>query len=293
MPQDNEKAKEDKGKVVSIVQDTWAVPTLPEFLKEVAASPKWLIPDLLQEGSLTLLSGQKKRAMKTFLAFHVSLCLAGKVKAGLIAPERKGAVLIIEEEGTKAGTMERLLGLCKGLGIAPEKFTNLYFAHHHGIMLDDPKWKKKILAFIKEKKIALVILDALVYMHKRDENNIADIAPVIQTLRDLRRAGPSIIYLMHTGKGVGLDKKADPDDQVRGSGIFTDLYDTHWALRRYSRHETEIRFACFHKDMVEDAYYNVKWAFGKNAEGTTCAIEKISEYKKEKSVSVKDKKEIA
>lgn len=246
------------GKVISIASG-WTPPTLDVWLKEAANAKRWIIKELFPEDSIILISGQQKRTFKTYFALAASLCISTGKKMGPLTPEDgKGPVLFVEEEGAHAETRERILGLCKTLKIEQNRLNNFYFAFHQRVKLDNPGWVKSIRAHCHNTRPRLVIFDALTYLHNGDENKVPDIAPVVDALQDIRKEGGSVVLLAHTDKARGSDKKADIDDQVRGSSLIVNCYDMHLAFRRYKMSDAHIDLTVRSRGDEEKAY-SVTW----------------------------------
>lgn len=248
--------------------DLWTPPTFNDWLTQVEKERRWLMPGFILEDGLQLLSGQKKRAMKTFFALTQTFCLATGRSTSLFKPVEDMPVLFVEEEGGRAETKERCLGIMKTLGIREDerKLRNIYFAHRVRTKLDDPKWRKSLISLIKRTGIKFVVLDALVYMHSADENRVPDMQPVVETMQEMRYHGATVEFLCHLDKTRGEDRKADIDTQVRGTGVFTDMYDQHIALRRYKASDPHIELTCRFRS-AEERKYHVNWLIESHTDG--------------------------
>lgn len=237
----------------------WEVPDLPTWLNQEEKARKWLIPGILTDHALILMSGQKKRASKTMMAFSLGIGLAAKVKVGPWIPPEQGNVLIVEEEGQEVGTKNRIRGLCSTLGVDPKDLAGrMHIAFHQGVKLDQKKWRELLCAKILETKARLVILDAIVYMHEGDENKVSDMSKLRETMQTLRKLGCTVLFLAHLDKTRGSNPKEDIDDQVRGSGFFTDLCDQHIALRRYKESDPVVKLYLRFRDNARKEM-SVRW----------------------------------
>ncbi len=236
----------------------WAPPTLNVWLESVDESRAWLIDHILPQDALVLISGQQKRAYKTWFAFNLALCIATGKGSGLILPKVTGPVIFVEEEGTQAKTKERFIMLCNTLGIEREELSNIYFAHRKRIKLDDDAWRKKLVELVRTVKPVLVIYDALSYAHTGNENSHEDMSPVIDTLASLRAEGCTVAILAHLDKDRGENPRADIDTQIRGSSIIVNAYDCHIALRRYKMTQAHIDCVIRSRD-DEERRYSAVW----------------------------------
>lgn len=239
-------------------------PLLGTWLERVDAEQAWLIRDFILREGIVLVSGPKKLAYKTWFAFAAALVIASGKAFNLLQPETQGSVLIIEEEGSSPQTKSRLIALCNGIGINPYKLP-VYFSHFNRVKLDDLVWREKLLAFVDSVQPLVVVFDAFAYLHTGDENQVKDIAPLVDTLALLRSRGVTVIMLSHTNKH-SAKKSVDIDDQVRGSGLLTDCYDIHLALRRYKPSQSYINLIVRGRD-VEEKEWIVTWNIRADADG--------------------------
>lgn len=236
----------------------WQPPTLAEWLDSVDESARWIIENLIPDDALVIISGQQKRAFKTWFAFLVALSVATGKTFGLLKPQRTGPVLIIEEEGSKAETKGRFLKLCATYGIDPKTLTNIRFSHRERVKLDDKDWRRKLVLLVREMKPALVIYDALTLSHTGDENKQEDMIAVVDSMQAARQQGATFIMLAHLDKARGENPRADIDNQVRGSSVVVNAYDSHLALRRYKMTAAHIDLIARHRGASEH-FYSASW----------------------------------
>lgn len=283
----------EPGPLQTLDSGLWEPPTLDVWLTEVADEGRWLIPGFIPEDGLCLLSGHKKRAMKTYSALTQAICLAAGIETSLLKPIAAVPTLFIEEEGGKAETKERVLGICRALEIPVEdkRLKNLYFSHRRRTKLDDDDWRAGLVSLVKRRSIKVVYLDALVYMHSADENKVSEMSPVLETMQMMREAGATVVYMCHLDKSRGEDRKSDLDSQVRGAGILTDAYDVHLAYRRYKMSDNHIDLTVRQRSAGEE-YYTVAWDIANHKEGDRDVIDyaklsmvgRVDEHDKEKSL---------
>lgn len=248
----------------------WQPPTLDVWFKEVEKAQRWLIPQFIPADGIVLTSGQKKRAMKTFSAMTTALCLATNTKAAMFNPVGDMPVLFVEEEGGRAETRERLMGLCRTMKIDPEAksrpLRHFYFSYHNRTKLDDRRWTEELVKLVQREKIKYVVLDAIVYMHSGDENKVSEMTPVVSAMQGMRHVGATVNFLAHLDKTRGGNKKEDVDDQVRGTGVLTDCMDTHLAYRRYKMSDAHIDLTVRHRSGPEKKY-TVAWQINSHSVG--------------------------
>lgn len=273
----------------------WCAPSFDEWAREVVNEKRWLIPGFVPAESFVLISGQQKRAMKTFFAMTSAVSLVTNTATSMLQPVGDFPVLFIEEEGARVATKARMLGICKTLKVDPfaksRPLRHLYFAHRRGVKVDSQRWAKELSILVKREKIALVVLDAIADVHSGDENKVQDMSTVIDAFKDMQNAGASVMYLAHLDKTRGEDKKADHDTQVRGTGLLTTKYDLHLAFRRYNRKDAHIDLFRHYRDGV-DALYRVAWQINSHTEGHGAAEQEIIDLAQLSMIEVQDENDV-
>ena len=245
-------------------QEPWDPPSLSAWAQQNVDSPRYIIPGLVPAESKVILTGQKKRGMKSYLSFLMALAIQTGKGPALLRPVKDYVgepVLVIQEESTRAETKDRCDQLCRGLGAnLAEDCTELYFAFHERVKLDSVDWQRKILSFIHRKQPVLVVLDPFYKLHTADENKGAEVMPILDFLEEIRAKGPTTMLVAHLDKSRGENARADIDTQVRGTGMLTDDYDLHLACRRYDMKEEIVKLTTRSKGGA-DCFYDLKWGF--------------------------------
>lgn len=234
-----------------VKQPKWRAPRLGEWLAGVKDEVAWLIPGLVPKSGIVLISGQQKLAFKTFLSDALSLLVSTGVEYGRMTATLSGPVVYVEEEGQGAQTRDRLVAVAEGLGVDPQD-AEVYYIFRQRVKLDSELWAKRILDLVREVKPVLLILDAMVYLHGADENKTHEMKPVVELLQEVREMGASVLCLAHLNS-AGSDPNKDIDEQVRGSKIIVNAYDTHLALRRRNRKDP-IKLTARHRGAPEREY---------------------------------------
>lgn len=237
----------------------WDPPSLAEFLDMKFDPPSWIVHDFVPEDALVLVSGQAKRAYKTFFSDVLALAVATGKEIGAVKPIKSGPVIIVEEEGSYAETQNRMKALCTTHDIDYKELTNIKYIFRNRVRLDDVSWTTRLEALARRINPTLVVLDPISYMYSGDENKANDMEPVFYFLQGLRNeAGCTIMYLMHLDKTNGENPKKDIDMQVRGSGKFTQSYDMHIGLRHYNMNDRYIQCTLRSRSGPEQ-YYLMEW----------------------------------
>lgn len=173
---------------------------------------QWLVDGLLAEGSLNLLAGSPGQ-YKTWLALEISRAIAHGTEC-LGRATRKRLVLYADLENSVAEIRRRL----EVLGFA-ETGDFLYWGMHC-----DPApvqiGSELYLEFVtSEQAKPLIVFDSLVrFSPAENENDAAQMAQVMASLRLLASRGATILVLHHSGKS--------PGSKVRGSSDITAGPDT-------------------------------------------------------------------
>jgi len=188
-----------------------AVP-LSRFLEKCAERIEYLAPPFLLRGTFVLVVGPPKAAKTWFVAY-----LAVSVAAD-------GArVVFVEEEGRAADLRDRILP-----HVAPgEPRDSLAIVFREGIRLDDPACVARLVAECSG--AALVILDPFALLHRGDENEAAEMGPVLGAVQTIiRETGATVVLVHHTRKGDTWDggRGSGASGDVRGSGAIVAAADS-------------------------------------------------------------------
>jgi len=238
--------------------------SLDEFFDKTDEVQNWLVYPFIPEDAFILVSGQMKRAMKTFFAYKMAWLVASGKTYGFMEPSRAAKVLIIQEESSGAENKVRLKAIAKGLGLTDAEQArarkNIAISFKNHVKLDDEVWRQKLQAQVKKHEPGLVILDVFSRLHSGDEVKTHDVERVIDTIHMLRYNKCSVMLLTHLKKSANDDPKMDLDDQVRGNTALPGAYDVHLGLRRYKMSEQAIQLHMRSRS-GEPTQYSMSWAF--------------------------------
>jgi RecA-family ATPase len=241
----------------------WSPMSLEQWVPLVEACPDdvWIIPKILPMDAVCLISGSAKVSMKTWLAFHLLLTITkGKGPIDVFTPVEKHNALIIELEKPAKQTAQRFRMLLSQFedNTLPD---NLYFSHRENILIDEPDWLNKIIKFIKEKNIKLVLIDTFVKSSRCEENSSKEINDTMRCIDTIRHAmdGGTVLFIHHLRK-PSKDQLSDIDDDIRGSSALAGHYDVHFALRRKTLDQKHIDLTIRQSD-AEEKYYKLRWFF--------------------------------
>ena len=226
--------------------DAW----IPEALATKQQS--WLIDGMIPSDGVVIISGQQKRARKTYFAMSLGLGVATGTHP-ILSVKGQGPVLGIFEEGRDAPTAERFTKLYEAHGL--DTVPNFHIAWRPRIKLDDKDHRKALLEAIDTIKPVFVILDPFFRMISGDENRQEDVNKVIDTVFDIRDKGCTVALLAHLDKSRGESHASDIDQQIRGSGVLANSYDVHLALRKYKAKHKHIQLTVRDREGPERVYH--------------------------------------
>lgn len=234
------------------------IQTLDEWVPKAKASKEqqWLIDGFIPSDGITLISGQQKRARKTYFAMSAGIAITTGIHDAFRVKD-VGPVLGVFEEGRDAPTASRFEQLCNAHSVAIPN--NFHIAWRPRLKLNNPKHARELVNAVKRIQPKAVILDPLYRMVDGDENSQEDINAVVNTIFEVRALGPVVILLAHLDKARGETASKDIDQQIRGSSLIANMYDTHIALRKYKPRQKHIDVIVRDREGPE-CEYMLKWA---------------------------------
>lgn len=246
-------------------------PRLNDWLATVEDEQRWLMHNLVPADSFILISADQKSGKTWFLlleAIHMALGMPFQGHEVIGGPKK---ILFVNQEGSKASTKDRILGLCRGMDIAPDRLSNIFFHHRQLIKLDERQSSKELLAQVKDIEPDFVIFDPFYHLMLGDENKVQDVNRGIDTLRHCIHLGASISLAVHTKKKTHYKLKdgeqefnvPNEDDEVRGSTAIVGNYDKHLAFRGVNKDDPNVIKTTLKVLDREgsDQIYNIKWVF--------------------------------
>jgi hypothetical protein len=161
---------------------------------------KWIIEQLIAEGSLSVFYGEPG-SKKTYALISLAVCVAlGKNWLG--HESHPCNVLIIDEESGERRLTLRIGAALRGeLG---EEDTPLEYVSLAGFKLDNKDDISEFQTLIADRDCGLVIVDALADIMEGDENSKQDTQPVLSALRLIAEStNTAIIVIHHSNKSGG------------------------------------------------------------------------------------------
>lgn len=200
-----------------------------EFMAQ-AHEVRWRVQDLLPEGAAMVVVADSSTG-KTWLTLVLALAVdQGRPFLGRF-PATQGKVLIIDEENGDALLKHRLRKLLRGLGLPEDGSTlGIEILTAEGVNLSDRAYVEALEQVIEVKRPDLVIIDALVRIHRGNENDAGEMAQVFAHVkRWMGKYGCSFVFCHHRKKPqMGM---SDPSQLFRGSSEIRAFMDSQLDLR--------------------------------------------------------------
>jgi AAA domain len=204
------------------VQPAHQLPVQPE-------AQRWLVTDLWMEEGVGIVGGEPKLG-KSFLALDVAVAIASGTDCLRTYPvPRPGAVLLYAAEDALHIVRRRLEGICAAAGCSLQQL-DLQVITAVALRLDLPADRDRLQYTVEHFKPRLLILDPFVRLHRIDENQSGEVAPLLAYLRELQRCHHLAVLLVHHAKKGGGRIRAG--QALRGSSEFHAWGDSNLYLRR-------------------------------------------------------------
>ena len=194
-----------------------------EILGHDFGDQEWVVDSLVPKQGIMALSGNPGD-FKTWVTIHIAMCVSRGESVFSKFKTMQGAVLVIDEED-HLQTLQKRLNLLEA-----DDSDAIDYVSQQGIKVDDEETMSAIVKIVKEKDIKLVILDSLVRMHGKEENDAGGMAKVFQSLQKIIKAGASIIFTHHHRKQQKGEKVNG--QSMRGSSDILAAIDSHLTLAR-------------------------------------------------------------
>ena len=177
------------------------IPLLPltDFTQPIPPT-RWLYEPWIGRDALTLLLGEGGSS-KTWISLSLGLAAASHLPwLGLPASELH-AVLYIDEHGQTAETVRRVQRLRNAYSTdnaVPESFGHVAPC---GLHIDNPRHYSAIVETALSLKAGLIIFDALIRLHTKEEQDNTGMAEIMGLFRGLMRdTGAGVVILHHLSK---------------------------------------------------------------------------------------------
>lgn len=191
---------------------------------------QWLIQDLWTDQAVGILGGEPK-CFKSFLALDMAVSVAsGKACLRQFATQRTGSVLLFPAEDSLAVVRQRLEGISAAAGV-PLSSLPIDVITAPSLRLDLPADCQRLANTVQSLKPRLLILDPLIRLHRIDENDASQVAPLLSFLRQLQRQFALAVVLVHHARKDSNSQR--PGQALRGSSELHGWGDSNLYMRRH------------------------------------------------------------
>ena len=196
-----------------------------------AEQQHWLVSGLWADQAVGIIGGEPK-CCKSFLALDLAVAVATATPCLRRFPvPRPGRVLLYAAEDVLHIVRRRLAGICAAAAIAIADL-DVQVITAPSLRLDLAADRASLDETVATLKPRLLVLDPFVRLHRIDENNSGEVAPLLAFLRELqRRHALAVAVVHHAKKGAGNIRAGQA---LRGSSEFHAWGDSNLYLRRDS-----------------------------------------------------------
>lgn len=194
---------------------------------------RWLIEGLWGASAVGLIGGHPK-GCKTFLALDMALSVAsGTACLGRYHVVEPGGALVYLAEDSPEDLRERTQALSRHRGLALGKL-DLHAITSTSLRLDLVQYRARLFKTVALLRPRLLLLDPLVRLHNRNENDATEISELLSYLRDLQRQFEVAVVLVHHTRKSGAPQ-GQAGQSLRGSGDLWAWSDSLLYLRRSAK----------------------------------------------------------
>jgi RecA-family ATPase len=201
-----------------LISDEKYLLTTLEELFTTAPELKYLIEDLIYEGTVSILGGYTGMGKSLVCLSIAGAILTGSPLWGKFPIKKSGPVILIDEENPWQILKDR----ARKFGFDGKLPLHLL---KQNFRIDEPENLDKLLRNIKAIKPVMVIVDSLIRIHGKRENDASEMSEVMGSLRKIAESGTSVLVIHHFNKG---DSPAD--QRMRGSTDILGAVDVAYAL---------------------------------------------------------------
>lgn len=217
------------------------VSSIADLFQKKFPEQEWLVDELVPAQAVTIFSASPG-SYKTRMLLHLATVASrGEPLFGEFATKQSGFLIIDEESG------ERLLHKqLKQLGATEDQ--PIYYRSFQNFKLNkiNIEWIKRDC---RRLGIQTIIFDSLIQMHNANENDAADMAPVMNHLKQLAEDGYTVLVIAHDRKTGQFGHQGS--SELRGSSAILGGVDAHISLRKKKDHlriePTKLRHAILHE----------------------------------------------
>jgi len=198
-------------------------------IEGVPPQEQWLIEGLWAAEAVGIVGGEPK-SCKSFLALDVAVSVASGTPCLRRFPVRRsGRVLLFAAEDALHVVRERLAGICHAAHV-PFGDLDVHLITNPIVRLDVQDDRRKLFETVNLVRPTLLVLDPFVRLHRIDENQAAEVAPLLATLREIQRQCHTAVLLVHHARKGAAHARAG--QALRGSSELHAWGDSNLYVRR-------------------------------------------------------------
>lgn len=211
---------------------TFPVQRASDLPEDTGGLTSWLVEGLWCDQAVGIVGGEPK-CCKSFLALDLAVSVASGAPCLRRFPTaRTGPVLLFPAEDALGVVRQRLGGICAAAGV---EFASLPVdvITAPTLRLDLPADRQRLERTVAERRPRLLVLDPLIRLHRIDENDASQVAPLLSFLRELQRKYQlAVVVVHHARKDAGGTR---PGQALRGSSELHGWGDSNLYLRRHKQ----------------------------------------------------------
>lgn len=200
----------------------------PAALEDRPPRQRWLVRDLWGAQAVGIIGGEPKCG-KSFLALDMAVSVAtGVACLREFDAMQRGPVVLFAAEDAGHIVRARLADIARVAG-ADFNALDIAVIDAPSVRLDRARDRTRLRETVARVKPRLLVLDPFVRLHAVNENDAADMAPVLAFLRELQRLYGTAVALVHHARKGGATR---PGQALRGSSDLHAWGDSNLYLRR-------------------------------------------------------------
>ena len=185
-------------------------------LTEPDEKPRWLVDQLWSHAAVGFLAGAPKLG-KSWLGLDLALSVATATPClDRFEVAEPAPVLVYLAEDHPSMVRTRLAGLCRHRGLDLEAVT-VHVITATSLRLDLECDRIRLTETVEQISPRLLVLDPLVRLHRRNENDSGEVAELLAYLRELQRGFDVAVCVVHHMRKGGAGRAGQA---LRGSGDF-------------------------------------------------------------------------
>jgi RecA-family ATPase len=202
---------------------------LAHLLPENPPERKWLIEELWSYEAVGIIGGEPKCGKST-LALSLAVAVAGGVPClQRFEVKHSGTVLLFAAEDALEIVRARLAAIAHASGV-PLSSLKILVITRPSLRLDISQEFDLLSNTVRKFSPRLLILDPFVRLHRVDENQAGEVAPILSRLRSIQRSSHCAVVLVHHARKDAGNTRAG--QALRGSSEFHAWGDSNLYLQR-------------------------------------------------------------